>query len=159
MVKKLLLIMAFTFALAMAGPVGEARATTNTAEAIQVVQAHEIAQAQAVVAYIEATLAMGKPLSITSEQLAVLARPAGFWGWAKCIASVVVLVGGTGWVAIRLSMWIRKAGSIKRAIMSAQAKINRMPKYKQKAEAFKVLRDVGLEALGIIAVYDACFNS
>ena len=140
MIKKIIVVMALAFTLAMASPAGEARAATNTATYAQVAQAKLIAS-----------------IELELEQLA-LAQPAGFWGWAQCLGAVAAVVGGSAVVAAKIAVVVKKAGSIKRVIVKAKARIDKLPWNKKAGEYGSVLRSIGLEVLGVTAIYYACFT-
>ena len=143
MIKKLIVVMALAFTLAMAQPVGEARAATNTAVAVQAQQA--------------AQAALMVQIQDELDQLR-LAEPAGFWGWAQCLGAVAAVVGGSAIVAAKVAVLVKKAGSIMKVIAKAKTRIDRLPKAKRLGEYGQVLRTIGLEVLGVTAIYYACFN-
>ena len=142
MVKKLLLIMAFTFALTMAGPIGEARAAVNTVS----VQT----EAQSVL--------YGPYLANTPSSVDRL-LPAGLWGWTLCIAAVTAWIGTNALLAAKVVSLIKKAGSIKNAISKIKTQADRMNPTKRRAYIIGSFVYVGVNILGFDAVIDKCFSS
>lgn len=143
MVKKLFVIMAFTFALVMGGPIAEAQAATNTATYIQV---QESVQTKLMI-----------QIKAEMDQLQ-LARPAGWWGWTQCLASVAVWVGTNATLGLKVASLVKKAGSIKIAIQKAMTRINRLSKDKKKLAVATLFTAVGAEILGIGGIVAFCFS-
>ena len=96
-------------------------------------------------------------LSVNSPSTASRARPDGWWGWTQCLGTVAAWTASNAFVAAKIATLAKKAGSLRRAIQKAQAKVGGYPKSKKRWAAIALIGGVGTEISGIGGVVAACF--
>ena len=85
------------------------------------------------------------------------AQPAGWWGWTQCLGTVAAWAASNAFIAAKIATLVKKAGSLRRAIQKAQAKVGQYPKSKKRWTAIALIGGVGTEISGVGAVVAACF--
>lgn len=149
MIKKLIVVMALAFTLSLAQPVGEARAATNTAVAFT--------PRPTQVDYYSYTQLYGPDLLYGLEVAQAL--PGSWWGWTKCVGSVMVWGGTNALVGLKVAAMIKKAGSIRAAIMRIQRVVTMTKPALKRTAILTAIVGIGGDILGLDAVIGACFSN
>ena len=143
MVKRLIVVMALAFTLALASPVGEARAASNPAYT-------------------------ATPISFSYDQLygpdllpmsSTQALPNNWWGWTMCVTSVAAFAAANAAIGLRLASLVKKFGSIRAAIRRAQALYGRMSKIGKRMAIAQMLGAITAELFGVDTIVDKCFSN
>ena len=148
MVKKLIVVIALAFTLALAQPVGEARAATNTAPIAASIPT-------AYIQFTQAELYGPDLIPLAGTQ----ALPSNWWGWTMCVTSVAAFAAANYAIGMRVAALVKKFGSVRAAVRRAQYLFARMSRVNKRLAVAQFLGAIAAELFGVDTIVDKCFSN